>query len=361
MLHDCNQRHIDVPFMLAYTGNDTGTSAERLCRPKRRCEVHILNRILVILGLLAVMVISAVLFLAWGPFLQILIGMLQQVNIALSAVAESDPLLRWAGGFGLTVLVWAVCIALLWLETRRPRARTITVQQMSGGHAELTVDSIISRLQYNLEQLPDIIHVRPQVRSARKGVRIDMAVETNPEVDVPAITEEIRQRTRDIMEQHMGLKMESIRVVIRHVPYPKSFSKGERVETLPRTAASASRLAAPPATTAPSAAPSPVVIPPPLSAAVPSVQPTTEQPTSVVPTVAEPSQVESAGSQADTVAEANNNRDRPPRRPWSFFRPRAEETVPVSEAPLPEEDERTAVASSAATPSPEDQAEDKGT
>lgn len=322
--------------------------------------MHIFNRILVILGLLAVMVISAIMFLAWGPFLQILIGVLQQVNSALNTVAESDPLLRWAGGFGLTVLIWAVCIALLWLETRRPRARTITVQQISGGHAELTVDSIISRLQYNLEQLPDILHVRPWVHGTRKGVRIDMAVETNPEVDVPTITEEIRQRTRDIMEQHMGLKMESIRVIIRHAPYPKSFSKGERVEALPRPAAGASRPAAPPATTAPSAAPSPVVMSPPPSAAVPSVQPTTEQFPSVTSTMAESPEVGAATLQADTAVEVNNNRDRPSRRPWSFLRPRTEEPVPASEAPLPEE-ESTTIANSAATPLPEDQAEDKET
>lgn len=286
--------------------------------------MHILNRVLVILGLLAIMVISVILFLAWGPFLQILIGMLQQTNAALNTVAESNPLLRWAGGFGLTVLVWAVCIGLLWLETRRPRARTITVQQISGGHAELTVDSIISRLQYNLEQLPDVIHVWPRVRSARKGVRIDMAIETNPEVDVPAITEEIRQRTRDIMEQHMGLKLESMRVVIRHAPYPKSFFKGERAEALPRPATGASRAATPPAVVSPPATPAPVEArsSPPVAEAPPAIAlPATEAP-----------QTMPSAPPANAEAKVSNNRDQPPRRPWSFLQSRVEETVPAVDA-----------------------------
>ncbi|MGQ9502807.1 MAG: hypothetical protein ACUVSF_14055 [Anaerolineae bacterium] len=314
--------------------------------------MHIVNRILVILGLLAIMVISAILFLAWGPFLQILIGILQQANVALNTVAESNPLLRWAGGFGLTVLVWAVCIALLWLETRRPRARTITVQQVSGGHAELTVDSIISRLQYNLEQLPDVIRVWPRVRSARKGVRIDMAVETNPEVEVPAITEEIRQRTRDIMEQQMGLKLESMRVVIRHAPYPKSFFRGERVEALPRPTAMPSRPVTSPAA-APTAGTSPATTPPLQPVETPPTQPAVGSPPSVALSVPEPSQIEPSVPQANATVEVNNNRDRPPRRPWSFLRSRAEEAAPVSEAAVPEGDE-SAIAAEADTASSAD-------
>lgn len=294
--------------------------------------MHILNRILVILGLLVIMVLSAMLFLAWGPLLQILIGVLQQTNAVLNTIAESNPLLRWAGGFGLTVLVWAVCIGLLWLETRRPRARTITVQQISGGHAELTVDSIISRLQYNLEQLPDVIHVWPRVRSARKGVRIDMAIETNPEVDVPAITEEIRQRTRDIMEQHMGLKLESMRVVIRHAPYPKSFFKGERAEALPRPATAASRVPTPPAVAPPPTAPAPVVTPPPAPVETPASPPGAEAPPAVALPATEPSQATPSAPPRNAEARVSNNRDQPPRRPWSFLRPRVEEAVPAADA-----------------------------
>ncbi|PWH18348.1 MAG: hypothetical protein DDG58_06560 [Ardenticatenia bacterium] len=295
--------------------------------------MHILNRILVVLGLLAVMVLSAVLFLAWGPFLQLAIGMLQQAYATLNALAESNPLLRWAGGFGLTVLIWAVCIALLWLETRRPRARTITVQQISGGHAELTVDSIISRLQYNLEQLPDIIHVWPRVRGARKGVRIDMAIETNPEVDVPAITEEIRQRTRDIMEQHMGLKLDSMRVVIRHAPYPKSFFKGERVEAPPRPAVGASRFSPAPSVATPPAEPAPVVTPPvPAETLTPAASSVTETPSASALPAAEPAPLVSPTPQANAAAEVSNNRDQPSRRPWSFLRPRAEEAIPAPPA-----------------------------
>ncbi len=323
--------------------------------------MHILNRILVILGLLAIMVLSAVLFLAWGSFLQILIGMLQQAYAALNAVADSNPLLRWAGGFGLTVLVWAVCIGLLWLETRRPRARTITVQQISGGYAELTVDSITSRLQYNLEQLPDVLHVWPRVRSARKGVRIDMAIETNPEVDVPAITEEIRQRTRDIMEQHMGLKLESMRVVIRHAPYPKSFFKGERAEALPRPATSASRVATPLAVASPPAASAPVVTPPPAPVETLASPPEAEAPPAITSPTTEPSQTAPSAPPANAEARVSNNHDQPPRRPWSFLRPRVEEALPAAdaaEAVVTESSEGTPAAeadvpSSAGTPSGE--------
>ena len=301
--------------------------------------MHILNRILVILGLLFIMILSAVLFLAWGPFLQIFIGMLQQTYAVLSAVADSDPLLRWGGGFGLTVLVWAVCIALLWLETRRPRARTITVQQISGGYAELTVDSIVSRLQYNLEQLPDIIHVWPRVRGARKEVRIDLSVETNPEVDVPAITEEIRQCTQDIIEQHMGLKLGSLRVVIRHAPYPKSPFKGERAEALPRPVAAAPRVTSSPAAASPPVVPSPpAVAPSPAASSLPPVEtpisppPVVQAPPAAAEPAPQPASPLPSAPLGNIAAEVSNNRDQPPRRPWSFLRPRAEEATPAPQA-----------------------------
>ena len=56
-----------------------------------------------------------------------------------------------------------VCLFLLWLELRRPRKKTIRAQKMAGGEAHITVDSIAQRLAYNIDQLPDVIKVTPQI------------------------------------------------------------------------------------------------------------------------------------------------------------------------------------------------------
>jgi hypothetical protein len=282
---------------------------------------------MVILGLLTVMVISAIVFIAWEPFSQIVIVLMQQADAALAALTGPNPVLRWAGGFVFTVLVWAICVALLWLEVRRPRARTIVVQQVSGGQAELTADSIISRLEYNLDQLPDVIRARPRVHTARKGVRIDLAVETSPEVAVPSKSEEIQQVTRDIIENQMGLKLESMRVVMRHAPYPKSFFKGHKPETgvTPRPAVRPQlpKLPQPaplPAVAAPRAIEEPVPAParhtPP--AVVPIQQPEPVEPAPPLALAPEPTPETTLAPAASATA---GSTDRTPWRPWSLLRP----------------------------------------
>ena len=85
--------------------------------------MNLVNRGVVILGLLTTMVLSAILFIATGPVLRTLILFLQQVEANLLAVTGPRIFLRWVGGVILILLVWAICAALLWLEIRRPRSR----------------------------------------------------------------------------------------------------------------------------------------------------------------------------------------------------------------------------------------------
>jgi uncharacterized alkaline shock family protein YloU len=132
-----------------------------------------------------------------------------------------DVLLRLGGGLVFVFLIWVCCATILWLEVRRPRAKTIRVQKVTGGEAQLTTDSIASRLEYNIDQLADVIKVKPTISPGRKGVRVDLELETNPEIEVPMKTQEVQQLTKDIVESRMGLKLETVTVIIRHAPYPK--------------------------------------------------------------------------------------------------------------------------------------------
>jgi hypothetical protein len=283
--------------------------------------VQIFNRILVILGLLAIMIVSAIFFIASGPFFQIIIAFLQQTDAALTVLAGPNLVLRWAGGFVITVVVWAICVALLWLEVRRPRARTIVVQQVSGGQAELTADSIISRLEYNLDQLPEVVRVKPRVVTARKGVRIDLAVETSPEVDVPSKSEEIQRVTREIIENQMGLKLESMRVVMRHAPYPKSYFKGHKPETTgqPLPAARPQPVRQPVLPPAPALPATSRYVERPAVAPAPAVETPVRRIESVaLPRAAEPQP--EAALDTDTEPALAETTDKAPWRPWSFLR-----------------------------------------
>ncbi|GAB4527837.1 MAG: hypothetical protein Kow0063_03490 [Anaerolineae bacterium] len=179
------------------------------------------NRVVVVLLLLAIMVVSAIFFIVPLPALRVALPFLERLQATLLAMTGPRALLRIGVGLLFTFVVWVFCAALLWLEVRRPRTRTIKVQKVSGGEAELTTDSIASRLEYNIDQLADVIRVKPTISSGRKGVLVDLELETNPEIEVPMKTEEVQQVTKDIIENRLGLKLDSVRVVIRHAPYPK--------------------------------------------------------------------------------------------------------------------------------------------
>jgi uncharacterized alkaline shock family protein YloU len=185
------------------------------------------NRMVVIVLLLAIMVIAAIFFVAPLPALRLVIPSLQRLEADLEAMVGPRALLRLAGGLVFTFFVWVLCAAFLWLEVRKARTRTIKVQKVSGGEAELTTDSIASRLEYNIDQLADVVRVKPTISPGRRGVIVDLELETRPEIEVPMKTEEVQQLTKDIVENRMGLKLETVRVVIRHAPY----SKGTAMQT----------------------------------------------------------------------------------------------------------------------------------
>ena len=180
--------------------------------------MNIFNRFIVILSLLVIMVASAIFFIVPVPILHAVNPILQLLETNLSGMY---PILEVAGGVVLTLLVWVICAAILWLEVRRPRPKTIRVLKISGGEAELTIDSIANRLEYNIDQLADIIKVKPTISPGRKGVKVDLELETSPEIEVPMKTEEVQQLTKDIVETRMGLRLDSVRVLIRHAPYPQ--------------------------------------------------------------------------------------------------------------------------------------------
>ena len=89
----------------------------------------------------------------------------------------------------------------------------------------MTTDSIARRLAYNIDQLAEVISVKPKVTARGKGVHVRLNVETGPEIDVPAKTEEISKVAKEVIEERMGLKLAGkLEISIKHTPYPKDWS-----------------------------------------------------------------------------------------------------------------------------------------
>ncbi len=175
------------------------------------------NRVVVILLLLATIIVMSVVLVVPRPMIEVLQQWLWNLDMNLSLI--SPPILLVVG-VALALLVDVVCAVLIWLEIRRRRPRTIRVQSISGGQAELTVESVASRLKHNISQLDGVISVKPNVFGRRGGVEVELDLETSPEVGVPTKTEEVCQVVREAVEDKMGLKLRKVRVNIKYAPYP---------------------------------------------------------------------------------------------------------------------------------------------
>jgi uncharacterized alkaline shock family protein YloU len=175
------------------------------------------NRVVVVLLLLAIIVVMTVVLVVPQPMIEVLQGWLWNLDYNLALV---NPLTLLVVGVALALLVDVICAVLIWFEIRRRRPRAIRVRSISGGQAELTVESIARRLEHNIAQIDGVVFVKPNVWGKRSGVEVELDLETNPEVDVPTKTEEVCQVTREAIEDKMGLRLRKVKVNIKHAPYP---------------------------------------------------------------------------------------------------------------------------------------------
>ncbi len=176
--------------------------------------MNIFNRAMTILLFATLMIVLPVVMILPDA----VIALLQQF---LSTVSSSMNNFHRVILIVLGVISFVICGLVLYLEIRRPPRRRVRLQKVGGGEVELAVESIVQRLEYRVDQLADVIKVLPKVKPRRKSVDVELNLETTPDIDVPAKTEEVCEVVRDVVEERMGLKLNKIKVNIKHARYPK--------------------------------------------------------------------------------------------------------------------------------------------
>ncbi len=173
--------------------------------------MNIFNRVVMVILLFLALAVSVLFTIIPGSLLDV-------ANNAITLLARSVEMARLVYvliGIGF-ILLWFL---LLILELWQPPRRTVRVEKVSGGRAEMTVDAIAQRVIYRVDQLADVVNVKPRIRAGRGGVDIDLDLETTPDIDVPTKTEEVCAVVKDVIEERMGLRLNRIRVKVRHAPY----------------------------------------------------------------------------------------------------------------------------------------------
>ena len=176
--------------------------------------MNVFNRVVTILLFVMLMIIIPLVMILPDVVIPLLQQFLSTVGLPVNAFHRVILIL-------VGVISFIICGLVLYLEVRRPPRRRVKLQKTSGGEVELAVESIAQRLEYRVDQLADVVKVVPKIKPRRSSVDVELNLETTPDIDVPAKTEEVCQVARDVIEERMGLKLKKIKVNIKHAPYPE--------------------------------------------------------------------------------------------------------------------------------------------
>jgi hypothetical protein len=183
------------------------------------------NRLVAILFLLFTIVTALVVLAVPERVIALLLLSLQNAERDMPQFAE-NPQQWWMFLLFravIAILVIVIAGALLWLEVRRPKAKTVKVHKADGAEVVIDAGAIARSLQFHLDKLPDVIRVKPVIAGRRGGVDVQLHLETSPEIDVPAKAEEVKQVVLQVVEGQMGLKLSSSpKIKIDYAPYPRS-------------------------------------------------------------------------------------------------------------------------------------------
>lgn len=193
--------------------------------------MNVFNRILVIILAIGALLLVIVAALAPFQFFAAVAQVSESLAAGFSQFYQASPFIFRLAQAAITVAAIVVCGLLLALELRPGQPRAVRVLSGDGARASVLVDSVSQRLIYHLDQLADVISVRPRVKGRGDMVDVFVEVETTPDVDVPMKTQEILHVVREIIEGRMGLKLGNVDIRMKHAPYPPGVAERGLMES----------------------------------------------------------------------------------------------------------------------------------
>ncbi|MGC9469197.1 MAG: alkaline shock response membrane anchor protein AmaP [Anaerolineae bacterium] len=114
---------------------------------------------------------------------------------------------RLAIGIAIAVVVDLVLALIIFLEVRRMRRRFIRVQQVAGGMATVSTDSVKQLLKHKLDPLAGIIDVDPYVEATGNKASVRVEVGVTQGTNVPQIATQVIKATQEALTDELGLQI----------------------------------------------------------------------------------------------------------------------------------------------------------
>jgi hypothetical protein len=176
------------------------------------------NRVVVTLLLLALIPIVTVGLIVPEEGIQLLRDLLDEID---SRLDPSPSTLQTLIVVVLALVIDVMLVILLYLELRRPAPASVPVRRVEGGEAQIAIESVVSRVGYQVDRLPGVLAVTPTVIPRRGGVEVVLDIEMAANGNLSTNIEEISAVTRRVIEEDMGLKLKGKpKLNLRTVEYP---------------------------------------------------------------------------------------------------------------------------------------------
>jgi len=159
----------------------------------------------IMLSLLLMFFALLVILLAWGASGESIDGI---ADLSGYLNDHNDTPTQLLVTFG-ALIFFLLGLAVIIFELMPPQSSSVRVAKVGSGDARIGTDEIVRVLENELHAVPRLRSVEAHVssRGARANVKLDLVVDT--EADVAATANEAISRTRDILENRMGVELES--------------------------------------------------------------------------------------------------------------------------------------------------------
>ncbi|MBP8863751.1 MAG: hypothetical protein KBH71_05855 [Anaerolineae bacterium] len=185
------------------------------------------NRIVVVLVLIALILLVSVL----GVIPHVVLSDVGRWATTLGEqLWAAQVAVRLGVGVLLALIFDVVAIALIYFEVRPRRQRFIRVENLAGGMATVSVESVVRQLEYRLAPIPNVIAVRPKIRAGRGKVQAVVNVDVGTGANVPQMASRLVEEVKDVLSTEMGLQLAGepeVRITVlpqpegRRVPQPQ--------------------------------------------------------------------------------------------------------------------------------------------
>ncbi len=147
-------------------------------------------------------------FLALGIFLAGWSGPVLRLWQEVKAPAYQEIL--WI----LLVLYIIMGLRLLWRTLKPERKKQAVVHEGGMGQVRVSLAAIEALAEKTVAAVPGIKEVKAKVVSSPQGVALDLKLSAAPDINIPAVSEDIQREVKDSIYNVVGLAVSEVRVAV---------------------------------------------------------------------------------------------------------------------------------------------------